>query len=101
VLETLTSGCIAHKVTSRDAVLMTFTEDESEVMAEMEHGRWNVERFPDGWTWGEKRDVTQKTSPYLVPWSELPNEVKEWDRETVRKIPEFLTKVGVEIRWQA
>jgi len=94
-------GCTAHKVTGRDIALMTFTKDESEVTAEMEHGRWNVERLLNGWTWGEKRDVTKKTSPYIVPWSELPNDVKEWDRETVRKIPEFLAKVGVEVRRQA
>ena len=39
----------------------------------------------------------KKTSPYLVGWADLPEDVKEWDRETVCKIPEFLTKVGLEI----
>lgn len=29
---------------------MTFTEDEVEIMAEIEHARWNVERLLDGWT---------------------------------------------------
>ena len=77
---------------------MTFTEAEIEIMVKMEHARWNVERLLDGWKWGEKKDVTKKTSPYLVSWSELPEEVKEWDRQTVRKIPEFLAKVGLEVR---
>lgn len=70
-------------------------------MAEIEHARWNVERLLDGWKWGEKRDIVKKTSPYLVGWSELSNDVKEWDRQTVRKIPEFLAKVGLEVRRQA
>ncbi|MBA7640533.1 hypothetical protein ES703_48202 [subsurface metagenome] len=39
----------------------------------------------------------KKTSPYLVGWSELPDNVKERDRELVRQIPEFLAKVGLEI----
>lgn len=94
-------GCTAYKVNNRDIVLLTFTDDEVEVMAEMEHARWNDERLLDGWKWGEKRDVAKKTSPYLVPWSELSDDVKELDRRTVRKIPEFLAKVGLEVRRQA
>ena len=41
-------GCTVRKVTDRDIVLMTFTEDETEIMAEMEHTLWNVERLRDG-----------------------------------------------------
>lgn len=70
-------------------------------MAKMEHARWNVERLLNGWKWGEKRDVTKKVSPYLVPWSELSIDMKECDRQTVRKIPEFLAKVGLEVHRQA
>jgi len=80
---------------------MTFTKGEVEIMAEMEHARWNVERLLDGWRWGEKRNVTKKISPYLVPWLELSDDVREWDRQTVRKIPEFLAKIGLEVRRQA
>jgi len=43
-------GCTVRKVTDRDIVLMAFIEDEIEIMAEMEHTRWNVERLRDGWT---------------------------------------------------
>lgn len=94
-------GCTVHKVTGRDIVIMTFTDDEVEIMSKMEHARWNAERLLDGWKWGERRDVTKKTSPYLVPWSELSDDVREWDRQTVRKIPEFLAKVGLEVCRQA
>ncbi len=92
------TGYTLHKVEDREVSLMKFTDSEVEIMAEMEHGRWIAERLTDGWTWGKDRDVIKKTSPYLVPWSELPEDVKEWDRETVRKIPEFLAKVGLVIR---
>jgi hypothetical protein len=94
-------GCTAHKVTNRDIVPMTFNEDEIEVMAEMEHARWKVERLRDGWRQGKKRDVRKKTSPYLVPWTELPGDMREWDRQTVRQIPEYLAEVGLEVRRQA
>ncbi|MBU1712413.1 MAG: hypothetical protein KKD47_04835 [Proteobacteria bacterium] len=91
-------GCSIHKITDRDIVPIEFTKEEIEVMAEMEHARWNVERFLDGWKWGEKKDVSKKISPYLVGWLKLPENVKEWDRDTVRKIPEFLAEVGLEVR---
>jgi hypothetical protein len=94
-------GCTIHKAGGSDVPLVEFTQDEIEVMAEMEHARWNAERLVDGWKWGEKKDVTKKTSPYLVPWSQLPDDVKEWDRDTVRKIPEFLAKVGLEVHRKA
>jgi hypothetical protein len=91
-------GCDVREVTSRNVRLTKFTEDEVEVMAEMEHGRWNVERLIDGWRWGERKDVMKKTSPYLVGWSELPDEAKEWDRELVRQIPRSLANVGLEVQ---
>ena len=91
-------GCTVERVTGRAVALMEFTEDEVEVMAEMEHGRWNAERLTDGWAWGERRDPEAKISPYLVPWSQLPEDIREWDRQTVRRIPEFLAAVGLEVR---
>lgn len=93
-------GCTVRKVIDHDIVLMTLTEDEIEIMAEMEHTRWNVERLRNEWTWGKERDIMKVISPYLVGWSELPEDVKERDGQTVRKIPEFLAKVGLEIQRQ-
>lgn len=90
-------GCTWQEVTGRKIKLTKFTKDEVERLAEMEHGRWNAERLLEGWTWGERKEVTRKISPYLVRWSELPENVKDWDRDTVSKIPAFLAKIGLEI----
>jgi hypothetical protein len=91
-------GCTLHKTKGDRISQFKFTDNEVEIMAEMEHGRWVVERLQDGWKWAPERDVSKKTSPYLVPWSDLPEEVKEWDRDTTRKIPQFLATVGMEIQ---
>jgi hypothetical protein len=69
---------------------------EVALLAEMEHNRWNAERWLQGWTLGPS-DKARKISPYLVPWSNLDEETKEFDRETVRKIPEFLKPVGQKV----
>ncbi len=74
-----------------------FTEKEIEEMAEMEHGRWVVERLRSGWTYGPDRDPGKKISPYLSPWKDLPDEVKDYDRRAIKDYPDCFRKAGLEI----
>jgi len=76
---------------------IVFTIEEIEMMAEMEHKRWVKERLAKGWKYGEIKDTDNKISPYLIPWSDLSDEIKELDRNPVRKIPEFLARVNLEV----
>lgn len=74
-----------------------FTKKEIERMAEMEHGRWVVERVASGWRYGPKKDAEKKISPHLVDWKILMDDVRKYDRDNVRLWPELLAKVGKEI----
>lgn len=74
-----------------------FPDDQVEMMAEMEHGRWVVRRLTDGWRYGTRRDPDTKTSPYLVPWADLPEKVKDYDRLAIRRWPALLEKAGLGI----
>jgi ppGpp synthetase/RelA/SpoT-type nucleotidyltranferase/Tfp pilus assembly protein PilF len=74
-----------------------FEHEEIERLAELEHGRWNVERMLDGWRYGEVRDNEAKLHPSLVAWKDLSDAVREWDYRAVRSIPELLAKVGLGI----
>lgn len=75
-----------------------FPPEEVEVLGEMEHQRWVDERVRDGWRFAPgAKDVGRRTSPYLVPWAELPESVKEDDRIFVRRLPAFLAEVGYRI----
>ncbi len=76
----------------------TFTPAEIEELAEIEHGRWTAERLLAGWTWGETRDPARRRSPYLVAWKELGEEIREIDRQAVRRIPDLLATVGLSVR---
>jgi ppGpp synthetase/RelA/SpoT-type nucleotidyltranferase/ADP-ribose pyrophosphatase YjhB (NUDIX family) len=71
-------------------------DDAVETMAQLEHGRWNVERTRSGWRYGEKRDPDQMISPYLVPWVDLAEDIREYDRVSVRRFPLMLARLG----WQ-
>ncbi len=68
-----------------------------ERLAEMEHGRWNVERLLLGWRWAEAKDVSRKLSPYLVPWDKLPPEIRECDLDAIRGLPGKFHEAGMEV----
>ncbi|MFQ5866124.1 MAG: ATP-binding protein [bacterium] len=89
-------GCDFTPVVGREPALMKFKKEEIEIMAEMEHARWNSERFLDEWSLGP-RNHDKKTSPYLVEWKDLPKKIKEYDRDAVRAIPKLLARVGFEV----
>jgi ppGpp synthetase/RelA/SpoT-type nucleotidyltranferase len=91
-------GCTLVPVADRPVALMTFSDDEVERMAIAEHGRWTADRLLDGWRWGPDRDVERRTSPYLVPWDQLSEEVREIDRTFVRQLPSIVAEVDLEVR---
>ena len=80
---------------------LAIPEPQVEHLAEIEHGRWNVERLLEGWRWGPIKDVKKRVSPYLVPWSELPDDIREYDRQFIRAIPETLANTGTRCRKKA
>jgi hypothetical protein len=67
----------------------TFTEEEIETMGIMEHNRWNAERWLGGWRKGPK-DKAGRLTPYLVEWEELSHEIKKYDIDSVRNIPNLV-----------
>jgi ppGpp synthetase/RelA/SpoT-type nucleotidyltranferase len=77
-------------------VFSEFTAEELEKMAELEHGRWNVDRLREGWRWGS-RDDAMKLHDCLVPWNELTEEIKNYDREAVLAFPAILAEAKMEV----
>ena len=69
-------------------------EGQIETLARAEHDRWVAEREADGWTWAPVKDVEAKTSPYLVPYDELTEEIKDYDREPMRALVAQLAAAG-------
>jgi ppGpp synthetase/RelA/SpoT-type nucleotidyltranferase len=90
-------GCRTVSITAGQTPF-AFAPEEVERLAEMEHGRYCAERLLEGWRWDETRDEDRKRNPYLVAWADLPKEIRELDRQTVRKIPQFLAGVGLAVR---
>ena len=66
-------------------------------LAEMEHGRWNVERLLSGWRYAEAKDVGKKLSPYLVPWNKLPLGHSAVRPDAIRGLPARFREAGLEV----
>jgi len=71
-------------------------KEEVERMAEMEHGRWNVERLQNGWRHGV-RDNDAKLHDCLIPWSELADGIRKYDRLGVVNFPSILARANLEV----
>ena len=56
--------------------------DLVEVIARQVHDVWARGRLDDGWTWGPERNDTTLEHPCLVPYDELPEVEKDFDRRT-------------------
>lgn len=70
----------------------------TEKIAENVHNIWAVGRISEGWTYGETKDAGKKITPLLVPYDELPESEKEYDRNTALETIKLVLKLGYQIR---
>lgn len=69
----------------------------TEKIAENVHDVWAEGRIKQGWTYGEVRDDEKKHNPCLVPYSELPESEKEYDRNTAFETVKLILSLGFKI----
>lgn len=68
-----------------------------EEMSKNVHEVWSAGRMKDGWTYGEERNDAEKKHPCLVPYEELSEEEKEYDRNTSVETIKLILKLGFKI----
>lgn len=68
-----------------------------EQLARNVHEVWASSRIAQGWTWGPVRSDAFKTHPSLVPYEELPEEEKQYDRDTAVGTLKLIMKLGFNI----
>ena len=90
-------GCEMRALGSKGEQIKEIPEDMIERLAIHEHEEWMKERITTGWTYGEEKDIDAKVSPYILPYNQLSEPVKEKDRDVVRNIPELLERIGMGI----
>lgn len=69
----------------------------AEQLAENVHDVWAIGRLSEGWTYGDQRDDSKKQTPCLVPYAELPEIEKAYDRNTALSTIKAILALGFKI----
>jgi hypothetical protein len=71
--------------------------DLVERLAENTHELWAQQRIKDGWTFGRQRNDATKKHRNLIPYAELPEAEKEYDRIAVVGVLKSILALGFQI----
>lgn len=70
----------------------------TERIAENVHEVWAKGRISEGWVYGPIKDSKLKITNQLVPYDELPESEKEYDRNTAMETLKMIIKLGYRIQ---
>ncbi|MCU4156134.1 hypothetical protein J1N10_09095 [Carboxylicivirga sp. A043] len=68
-----------------------------EKLAEQVHIRWMEKRKAEGWSYGPERNDERKQTPCMVPYDELSELEKDYDRSTARQTLESIIELGYNV----
>ena len=68
-----------------------------EAIAENAHDTWALERQSEGWTWGAQRDDSRLETPDMVPYDQLPESEKQYDRIMAADTLRLLLALGYKV----
>lgn len=81
-----------------DVLLDDDLTELQEAIAENAHEIWAKARTDQGWTYGPERNDQKKETPDMVPYCNLPESEKLYDREMAMQTLKLVKKLGFEIR---
>ena len=88
---------VPQPVDTGNVQLLAELDELVEKIAENVHDVWAQSRMEQGWTYGEERSDALKTHPCLVPYEELSEVEKAYDRDTALGTLRLITKLGFKI----
>jgi hypothetical protein len=68
-----------------------------ERLAENNHEVWAQQRIADGWSYGVQRDDHRKEHPGLIPYAQLTESEKQYDRRTAEEVVKVILALGFRI----
>lgn len=86
-----------HPIDTKEVVLPKELEVLAENIAKNVHEVWSAGRMRDGWTYGEERNDAKRQHLCLVPYEELSEEEKKYDRNTSVETIKLILKLGFKI----
>ena len=93
-----TNNYIPQPIDTSDIQLPEELNPLLEAMAKNVHEVWAQTRIAQGWQYGPERNDTEKLHPMLIPYEDLPEEEKVYDRNTSIETLKLILKLGFEIK---
>ena len=84
-------------IDTSDVELSQPLTDLVERLAENVHDNWAAQRLAQGWTLGPERSEAKKQHPCLLPYAELPEIEKDYDRRTATETLKVVVAIGYTI----
>lgn len=69
----------------------------TEYLARNTHEIWALQRMNEGWVFGVDRDDKARSHPCLVPYEELPEVEKDYDRNTAMGAIRLILSLGYNV----
>lgn len=88
---------IPNPMDTQDILLPNELNSLVEEMSKNVHEVWAQTRIAQGWTYGEERNDAEKKHPCLVPYEDLSEEEKTYDRNTSQETIKLILKLGFKI----
>ncbi|MEN6327675.1 MAG: RyR domain-containing protein [Syntrophomonas sp.] len=92
---------MTYQVKTIDTTHVQLTDDIlelTELLAKNVHEHWASQRLLEGWTYGPSRNDQRKETPVLVPFEQLPESEKEYDRKTALETLNAIIALGYSIK---
>ena len=89
---------VPHPIDTREVDLSPELIELTEMLAKNAHDIWAIGRINEGWVYGEERNDERRTTPCLVPYEELSDKEKEYDRNTAMETLKAIVALGFTIR---
>ena len=70
----------------------------AEAISKNVHEVWAQNRMNEGWTYGPVRDDKKRQTPCLIPYEQLPEEEKAYDRNTALGTLKLIISLGFDIK---
>lgn len=86
-----------HPIDTTEIVIPVELQQLAEQLAKNVHEVWAQNRLEQGWTYGNERNDELKHHPCLIPYDELSEVEKDYDRDTAMETIKLILKLGYKI----
>ena len=97
VIKMNSNGYIPHPVDTSNIQLPEELIELAESISKNVHEVWSKNRMDEGWAYGPVRNDEKKETPCLVPYEELPEIEKAYDRDTAFNTLKYIVSLGFKI----